>query len=187
MIGRIAAALFAATALASAGPAGAQTTPGMQAAGSAGTTVPEPLRPPAGETPLLRATAKGDQVYVCRAKPDGSGFEWALKAPDAVLHDEAGRQVATHFAGPTWAAEDGSKVVGQVAGNVAAPGNQAIPWLLLKAKSHEGSGRFAAVTHIQRLDTTGGLAPTAGCDAGHAGAEQRVPYTAVYAFYKAGN
>jgi hypothetical protein len=164
----------------------AQTPPGMQAAGGANTTLPEQLRPPEGETPILRASAKGDQIYVCRAKADGSGFEWGLKAPDATLHDESGRQVATHYAGPTWQAEDGSKVVGQVAANVPAPGGQAIPWLLLKARSHEGSGRFAAVTHIQRLDTTGGLAPTTGCDAGHAGAEQRVPYTAVYAFYKAG-
>ena len=57
--------------------------------------------------------------------------------------------------------------------------------LLLEAKSAEGPGIFARVTYIQRVNTTGGTAPTEGCDAAHAGQEVRVPYTADYFFYRA--
>jgi hypothetical protein len=64
-----------------------------------------------------------------------------------------------------------------------APEPGAIPWLLLAAAEHTGSGVFATVTHIQRLDTVGGAAPSEGCDEAHAGAEVREPYTATYAFY----
>ena len=37
---------------------------------------------------------------------------------------------------------------------------------------------------IQRLQTTGGLAPSSGCDATTVGAVARVPYTAVYFMYR---
>ena len=63
------------------------------------------------------------------------------------------------------------------------PGSGRDPWLLLEAKQHAGSGAFSTITHIQRLDTAGGAAPTEGCDADHAGEEVRAPYTATYAFY----
>ncbi len=44
---------------------------------------------------------------------------------------------------------------------------------------------LSPVTHVQRLETSGGKAPDAGCDSAHAKAEARVPYTAKYAFYQA--
>jgi len=146
--------------------------------------VPVQLQPPPPAASLLRADAVGAQIYGCAAKPGSGGFEWTLKAPEAVLTDGSGKPAIKHFAGPTWQANDGSQVVGEIAARADAPGGQAIPWLLLKAKSHEGAGEFAAVTYIQRIDTKGGLAPTAGCDAAHVGQEQKVPYTAVYVFYK---
>jgi hypothetical protein len=43
---------------------------------------------------------------------------------------------------------------------------------------------FAGVTSIQRVNTTGGVAPPGGCSAANAGAESRVPFTAQYYFYK---
>jgi len=158
-----------------------------QTGGAPVTTVPPQLMPPAPAASLLRATARGSQIYVCGAKPGGGGFEWTLKAPDAVLSDASGQPVAKHYAGPTWEASDGSKVVGEIAARGDTPGGQAIPWLLLRAKSHEGTGQFARVSYVQRIDTAGGLAPASSCDAGHDGQEQRVPYTAVYVFYQAGN
>jgi hypothetical protein len=155
-----------------------------QTAASPAGGVPAQLQAPPPAASLLRANAEGAQIYNCAAKPGSAGFEWTLKAPDAVLMDASGKPAIKHFAGPTWQANDGSKVVGEIAARADAPGGQAIPWLLLKAKSHEGTGEFAAVTYIQRIDTKGGLAPTAGCDAAHVGQEQKVPYTAVYVFYK---
>ncbi len=59
----------------------------------------------------------------------------------------------------------------------------AIPWLVLRAKSHAGDGLFAKVAYIVRSATEGGSAPTAGCDAAHVGAEARVGYRATYTFF----
>ena len=46
------------------------------------------------------------------------------------------------------------------------------------------TGMLAHVTYVRRSDTHGGM-PPAACDAHHLGAVARVPYAAVYTFYKA--
>jgi hypothetical protein len=146
-------------------------------------TTPASIQPPAGQL-LLRAAARGAQIYTCKAKAaDGTAFEWVLLAPDAELFDGSGAKLGRHFAGPTWENNDGSRVVGETVQRSPVPG--AIPWLLLRAKSTEGAGAFAHVQYVQRIDTVGGVAPAAGCDAAHAGAEARVEYSANYDFYGA--
>ena len=60
----------------------------------------------------------------------------------------------------------------------------AIPWLLLRATSSEGPGLFHRVTFIQRVHTSGGLAPATGADEAHLGQRVEVPYTAVYYFFR---
>src|SRR5439155_21821767 len=57
-----------------------------------------------------------------------------------------------------------------------------IPWLLLRAVSTEGSGIFQQVTYIQRVNTTGGVAPVNPGSA--TGTRIGVPYTAEYVFYR---
>jgi hypothetical protein len=144
--------------------------------------VPENLRVPDGQSLLLRAAARGTQIYSCKVKTaDPGAFEWTLKAPDAELFDQSGARIGRHFAGPTWESADGSRVVGEVVQRSAVEG--AVPWLLLRAKSTEGAGALASVKYIQRVDTAGGVAPSAGCDAAHEGAETRVDYSANYDFY----
>jgi Protein of unknown function (DUF3455) len=138
--------------------------------------VPANLRPPAAETLALQAQATGDQVYSC----DGSS--WVLSGPDAKLFDQAGKQIGSHFAGPTWAWSDGSRVTGRPVAN-ATPDPDSIPWLLLTATGHQGDGALERVSSIQRLSTKGGKAPSNGCDASHKGEEARSHYSAVYYFY----
>ena len=146
--------------------------------------IPPDLMPPASAVLLFELGARGDQIYTCAAKPeDPAAFVWTFKAPQAELFNDHGEVVGSHFAGPTWKSHDGSSVKGAVVARANAPAKNAIPWLLLEAKDHEGSGVFSTITHIQRLDTKGGVAPTKGCDATHAGKEVRVPYKATYAFY----
>jgi len=154
-----------------------------QQSGPAG-EVPPQLKVPEGAKLVLHAHAKGDQVYTC--KQDGGQYSWTLKAPDAQLFDESGKAVGHHFAGPTWQLNDSSAVVGKVAARSDSPDRDSVPWLLLTAVDHSGNGLLTNVTHIQRLNTKGGKAPAAGCDASHAGAETRVPYTADYFFYASG-
>jgi Protein of unknown function (DUF3455) len=96
---------------------------------------------------------------------------------------DKGERIGRHYGGPTWEANDGSKVVGEVQERADAPRPGAVPWLLLKARSNQGEGTFKGVTYIQRVDTEGGTAPTDGCDAQHSGAEVRVDYKAAYYFY----
>ncbi len=129
----------------------------------------------------LRLAAEGVQVYVCAAA-DGV-FAWRLKGPEATLFDADGREAGTHFAGPAWQGADGSAVTGEVIANSPAPQEGAIPWLLLRAASHRGSGIFSGVNYILRVETSGGLAPQSGCAEAFAGSERRVPYRAVYLFF----
>jgi hypothetical protein len=142
--------------------------------------VPQQLQPPANEQLLVSVHAKGDQVYSC--KTDGPSPAWTLKAPDAQLFDQDGKSFGKHFAGPSWDANDGSRVTGKAIAN-ASPDPDSIPWLLVNIISHEGKGILSPATTIQRLHTKGGKAPASGCDASHAGREIRVPYSADYLFY----
>jgi hypothetical protein len=135
---------------------------------------------PTGAPLLLEAMADGVQIYVCEAK--GPGYEWVFKAPEATLFDRTGRQIGTHYAGPTWKTLDGASVVGEVANRADAPTAGAIPWLLLRAKSHDGTGPLTRAAFIRRAETVGGAAPTSGCDAAHVGEQARMRYSALYEF-----
>lgn len=149
--------------------------------GAAGQQVPAQLQPPAGEQLLLQVHAKGEQVYTC--KGEGATFTWTLKGPEAQLFDQDGKEFGKHFAGPSWEAKDGSRVTGKAVANAASPDADSIPWLLVNIVSHEGSGVLSRATTIQRINTKGGKAPAAGCDAGRSGQEARVAYSADYLFY----
>jgi len=143
--------------------------------------VPQQLQPPANEQLLLQVHAKGVQIYTC--KSDAAQFTWTLKAPDAQLFDKDGKPFGRHFAGPSWEAQDGSRVTGKAVANAPSPDSNSIPWLLINILSHDGSGVFSRATTIQRLNTQGGKAPASGCDASHLGQELSVPYSADYLFY----
>jgi hypothetical protein len=143
--------------------------------------VPPALQPPGNEQLVLQVHAKGDQIYSC--KVDGPQPGWTLNAPDAQLFEKNGKAFGKHFAGPSWEASDGSRVVGKAAANAPSPDADSIPWLLVKVVSHEGEGVLAHITSIQRINTKGGKAPASGCDAAHAGQEVRVPYSADYLFF----
>ena len=74
--------------------------------------VPDNLKVPDGQLVLLKALGKGVQIYGCQANSkDPSKFEWALKAPEAVLLNSKGNRIGKHYAGPTWEASDGSKIL----------------------------------------------------------------------------
>ena len=68
-----------------------------------------------------------------------------------------------------------------------APG--AIPWLLLEVvgaqAGPDGGDKLTATTFIQRLKTSGGVAPLTCNSSLDVGKEAFVPYTADYFFYKA--
>jgi hypothetical protein len=53
---------------------------------------------------------------------------------------------------------------------------------LLKANQNQGQGMFSNVTYVQRLRTTGGVAPAGSCTEG---SQQAIRYSAVYRFWSA--
>jgi hypothetical protein len=166
--------LAAALPLASAAQAQPQTAPS-----------PSTLLPPVGNFPYLVGHGTGVQIYQCSATQPG--FAWTFVAPRANLTDARGRVIISHFGGPTWQANDGSKVVGSLVSAVPVSPN-AIPWLLLSATTTPapgGGGLLADTTFVQRLFTVGGLAPAAStCDAKSVGVRAEVPYTSEYVFWK---
>ncbi len=136
---------------------------------------------PAGAPLLLEAQADGVQIYACEATDKGPA--WVFKSPEASLFDADGRQIGTHFAGPSWKLTDGSQAIGTPVAKADAPRPDSIPWLLLDVKAGKGSGQLATVTMIRRADTKGGIAPTVGCDTGHLGDQARMRYSATYQFF----
>jgi hypothetical protein len=138
-------------------------------------TAKESIDVPPHSRLVLRAVGSGDQVYGC---VNGS---WELKAPDAKLLNQDGSIIGRHFAGPTWQLKDGSWVKGQAVAKQVAPDANAVPWLLLESVG--GTGRLGTVRFIQRTGTHGGNAPDGSCSQS---AMLRVPYTATYSFYGAG-
>lgn len=140
-------------------------------------SVPDSLKPAAGESLALVVPARGDQIYECRAG------KWAFVAPEAELFNRAGKKIGRHYAGPHWESLDGSRIVGAVKAHADAPRAGDIPWLLLSAKSVGAEGAFSKVTSIQRVTTMGGSAPIEPCS--QDGRRVRVPYTADYYFFKA--
>ncbi len=146
--------------------------------------VPDKLQTGANETLAMIVPAKGMQIYECRAKKDHVGvYEWVFVAPEADLFDQRGERIGRHYAGPHWESTDGSKILGAVKERVDAPMPGAIPWLLLSAKSVGPAGSFSKVTSIQRVNTAGGVAPTAGCSAATVATPARITYTADYYFF----
>jgi len=143
----------------------------------AGVEVPEALKVPDGNRLTGVFSAAGVQTYTCT---DGA---WKLLEPAATLwakKDSSRRPVALHSRGPVWVSTvDGSAV--NAAAVATSPKTGTIPELLLKSTATRGTGAFADVSYIQRLDTKGGVAPATACT----GTDQvSVPYSAIYTFYK---
>ena len=132
------------------------------------------IKPPAGSRPVgAYLVAKGTQNYTCAA----DGTYSAPSTPEAQLIGTGGR--VHHFAGPSWQSlRDGSLVT--AAKKQSNPRTGAIPELLLQVTSHTGSGVLSKADWINRLYTSGGVAPTGTCTAGQT---VQVPYGAVYVFW----
>ena len=143
--------------------------------------------------------------------PTCSGFAWAFFGPQATLFDvDDGddKQIITHFLSP-----DLGPIAPEVAGTPRATWQHsrdtstvwakkiqdstdasfvqagAIPWFLLQIVGSQsgptGGDKLTATTYIQRVDTTGGVAPATVCDQSTVGKTALVPYSANYFFFKA--
>jgi Protein of unknown function (DUF3455) len=163
-----------------------------------------------GNTAFLVGHATGTQNYVCL--PVGAGFAYLLFTPEATLVDNHGKQIITHYFSPnlapdpgetegtiraTWQTSDTSLVWAKVAASATHATDPdfvaegAVAWLTLERVGAQdgprGEDTLSDVTFIQRLNTSGGLAPTpTDCtSAADVGKVAFRPYTADYFFFSA--
>jgi hypothetical protein len=141
--------------------------------------IPTIIKPPAGSRPVgAFVVTKGTQNYTC-VVADGTttGAYTGASVPEAQLIGTGGR--IHHFAGPSWQSlRDGSLVT--AVKDQSSPRAGTIPELLLKVNSHTGKGILSKADWINRLYTSGGVAPAGSCTAGQT---VQVPYGAVYVFW----
>ncbi|MBG0561405.1 DUF3455 domain-containing protein [Actinoplanes aureus] len=143
--------------------------------------IPEIIQPPAGSR-LVGAylVTSGTQTYTC-VVPAGAttGAYTGASVPEAQLIGTGGR--VHHFAGPSWqSVRDGSLVTATRV--ESSPRAGTIPELLLKVASRSGEGVLSRADYINRLRTSGGVAPTGACTAGQTAS---VPYGSLYVFWDA--
>lgn len=164
--------------------AGCATPPSAQRIPPSNSTLPASLQAAPQEVLQDALNAVGEMTYDCRS--DGKGLSWTPTGSEATLVDQARHSVGTIAPGRYFIAYDGSQFVGAVAGEEIVTAG-ALTWQRLVARMNEETdshrGRFATVTSVQRVQTTGGLPPVATCM--QAGQSLLVPYTATYLFYRA--
>jgi hypothetical protein len=135
---------------------------------------------------FLVVHAIGVQKYTCQA--NGT---WLFTDPEATLYKTTGvpKPIGTHFLNfatgrPVWQLKDGSSV--EAARTQTVPGGAGnIAWLLLQAvvtTAGSDGDRLAGTTWVQRLNTSGGVAPAGTCTPGGL---ISVPYSADYFFWRA--
>lgn len=147
--------------------------------------LPDAVKVPAGHQVAWETVGVGEITYECRPKAGTPGaFEWFFVGPKADLKSRTGQVIGSYFGPPaTWAALDGSRFTGkQLAVAPAAPGN--IPLQLVQANPVMGSGALTGVTHVQRVATRGGVAPSLPCTSDGLGRRETVQYQADYIFWK---
>jgi len=170
------------SACASVGPGPATTTgPGKGPAVSAPSLgLFSSIKVPSDRVPVLQLSAKGVQVFRCEKRD--SGFAWVFRQPDAELIDASGKAVGRHGANFSFEHVDGSRLVATIVGYDNAPKSTDLRWLLLTTRSF-GKGTFDGVTHVQRVNTQGGMPPER-CESSQANQVLRVDFTADFVFYR---
>jgi methanethiol S-methyltransferase len=172
--------------------------------------IPDNLVIPAGNAVYMKTSAAGTQNYVCL--PGANGPAWTFQGPQATVFlifpwfgGEVRQQIMTHFlsanpdeAGrgrPTWHhSGDSSTVWGKGTAESLDPAfvkPNSIPWLRVeiagKLAGPMGGTALTQTTYIHRLNTSGGIKPTTGCDESAYGKIAFVPYTTDYYFYRRAN
>jgi uncharacterized protein DUF3455 len=164
-----------------------------------------------GFTAFRVGHAVGTQNYVCKPTVNG-GFAFALFTPQATLFSDANKEIIVHFFSPnpdeantdpnvvsnfairaTWQDSNDMSTVwaklDQMSTEAPFVADGAVAWLLLDVvgtrEGPTGGKTLTPALRVQRLNTSGGLAPKTGCSSfGDVGKQAFVPYTADYFFYK---
>ena len=177
--------------------------------------LPPGLAPvPAGNKLFLGTHAVGTQNYVCRPSGAGVAYV-LFTPQATLFGDDGGQAITHYFSpnpdprdpntDPKVVANGAIRVTfqhrdtstvwaklhqsGPDGSGAVTVDEKAVAWLLLDVVGSQngptGGDKLTATTFVQRLNTTGGLAPKTGCSSlTDVGNQAFVPYTADYFFYK---
>ena len=138
------------------------------------------IKAPGTQVPTLQLASRGVQIFRCEKRD--AGLVWVFRQPQADLLDSGGKPVGKHGANFSFEHDDGSRLVSTITAYDEAPKPTDLRWLLLTTRSF-GKGAFENVTHVQRVNTTGGM-PPARCDASQLNQLLRVDFTSDFVFYR---
>ena len=175
--------------------------------------MPSHIQAPAGHKAFLEGHAVGTQQYICLFPGPSSPWQF-FGPQATLFDDDDKQIIthflspnpfepssnpleANGTPRPTWQDSKGTSTVWATLPPIASASNLdfpafvapgAIPWLLLRVAGAQdgptGGDRLTATTFIQRLNTSGGVAPSTGCASStDVGNQAFVPYTADYFFY----
>jgi hypothetical protein len=139
------------------------------------------IKVPGDRVAALALSAQGVQIFRCEKRD--SEFIWVFRQPDAQLLDAEGKVVGRHGANFSFEHVDGSRLVSTITAYDEAPNAADLRWLLLSTRSF-GAGSLAGITHVQRINTKGGMPPPK-CDAARSNQLLRVDFSADFVFYRA--
>jgi hypothetical protein len=177
--------------------------------------MPEKIEVPEGHTAFLVGHAVGTQNYVCRPSGSGVAFVLFTPQASLFGEDDrqlithffspnpaeantdpkviAARTIRAAWqdsrdTSTVWAKADPEHTA-TAASDPAFVAQGAVAWLRLEVvgsqEGPEGGDRLTKTKFIQRLNTSGGLAPSTGCASpADVGNQAFVPYTADYFFYR---
>jgi len=138
------------------------------------------IKAPSDREPVLQLSAQGVQIFRCEKRD--SGFVWVFRQPEAQLADASGKVVGRHGANFSFEHNDGSRLVASIASYDEAPNAADLRWLLLTTRSY-GKGAFDGITHVQRVNTRGGMPPPK-CEPALSNQILRVDFSADFIFYR---
>ena len=138
------------------------------------------IKAPSTHFPVLQLASRGVQIFRCE-KREG-GFVWAFRQPQADLLESGGKPVGKHGANFSFEHDDGSRLVSTIVASDEAAKPTDLRWLLLTTRSF-GKGALENVTHVQRVNTAGGM-PPARCDSSQLNQLLRVDFTSDFVFYR---
>ena len=139
------------------------------------------IKVPSTQVPTLQLASRGVQIFRCE-KRDAGPAVWVFRQPQADLLDTGGKAVGKHGANFSFEHDDGSRLVSTITAYDEASKPTDLRWLLLTTRSF-GKGALENVTHVQRVNTSGGM-PPARCEASQLNQLLRVDFTSDFVFYR---
>ena len=138
------------------------------------------IKVPSTHAPVRQLASRGVQIFRCEKRD--SGLVWTFRQPQAELIDPSGKTIGRHGANFSFEHDDGSRLISTIVAFDEASRPTDLRWLLMTTRSF-GTGAFENISHVQRINTAGGMPPSR-CEASQLNQLLRVDFTSDFVFYR---